>query len=326
MASKKTTAAQNEAPGVEPTESPAGMAPDPFAGFSIPNDSGPPQLSDLVAVTAEKVAEWKERGINPYPHRAIIFKHVNGSAERLEGAWPVVDVTRDWIRDKWGAGTYTIQVHNADSQILTRRGCSVTGVNGSTAAAPPASAVLGGVDLGGSNADLTKFLLLKLLERQEPKQDPMREVVASMASLMQVQLAGLAAAKPSGEDPAIKILLAILPKLLEKPAAPIVPAAPRTTSEEFLTLMRFGMALASKQNSSGSPAAEKEDSEVMKMIPELADSLGPGLIGTIAAAVLPKEKADAVLNIIEQHMKTRQTEAEAQAKTAPIDTEGVPMP
>lgn len=307
---------------------------DPFTVFETAQE-----LSELVSVNADKVAGWKERGIDPRPHHAIIYRHANGTVQRQDGHWAVAEVSHDMIRNRFGAGNYTVKVFNASNQILAQNGASIPGA----ASSAPASngdgglgALLGGgLPQGGSSSDrLLVFLLSKVLERQEPKQDPLREIVGSMAALIQAQVSMLNA-QPKAQAPddtAAKLLLAIVPKLLEQKQNPAPVPGQNRSIEEFLSVLRFGMGIAGAHAKSGSSNGKKNPSDdewgtkFLEILPELAESVGPPLITTIALAMLPKDKADAVIAMMADHMRTREAREAEAVHTEPINTEGIPMP
>lgn len=304
----------------------------PSDGPVDPFDFGA-ELSELCAINADKVAGWTEKGIDPKPHRAVIFKHVNGKSERCDGVWPVSEVNRDFLKARWGPGTYTVQVVNVNNQILARNGASIEGPVGVTSSS---STPLGA--LPASDGELVRFLLAKLLESREPRQDPMREVVASMASLMQVQIAAMNAdranqARAPTDETASKLLLAIVPELVKARVAP----APNgqgarggavSSIDEFLRVLQFGMALSGAAAKGKSKKENPDDDETkwLEVLPNIVDSIGPGLVTTLALAILPKEKADQAIDTIQTHMRAREAEAKAEEKAPPIDTDGVPMP
>ena len=66
----------------------------------------------------------------------------------------------------------------------------------------------------------------------------------------------------------------------------------------------------------------KQDEDWLKeLLPSAVEHMGPGVIATIAHAVLPTEKAEAIVNIIESQVKAAQ-ERNDKNNTDVIDTEG----
>ena len=82
------------------------------------------------------------------------------------------------------------------------------------------------------------------------------------------------------------------------------------------------MHLAAAQNPSKDPP---DNDWIERLFLPLVDQLGPGVV-TLAAMLFPDDKAKPILEVLEQHMRTREAEAKAAAAEAEgpdvIDVEG----
>lgn len=96
-------------------------------------------------------------------------------------------------------------------------------------------------------------------------------------------------------------------------------------ASDFVGILQLGMHLAAAQN----PEKDPPDNDwIERLFLPLVDQLGPGVV-TLAAMLFPDEKAKPILEVLEQHMRTREAEAKAAATEdegpAPIDTSGEPI-
>lgn len=93
-------------------------------------------------------------------------------------------------------------------------------------------------------------------------------------------------------------------------------------ASDFVGILQLGMHLAAAQNPSKDPP---DNDWIERLFLPLVDQLGPGVV-TLAAMLFPDDKAKPILEVLEQHMRTREAEAKAAAAEAEgpdvIDVEG----
>jgi hypothetical protein len=92
------------------------------------------------------------------------------------------------------------------------------------------------------------------------------------------------------------------------------------TFGELMGAMTFGMQLRNQFN--GEDDEDKKFEKMLGIVPKVTDSIGPGVVAAMSQAFLSDEKAARVADMMSEHMKARQAEAEVEEE--PIDTTGIP--
>lgn len=259
--------------------------------------------------------------------------------------FPTRDATRAWLLETFGEGSYWISARNAQNRILigqrldlgesseglvagfwhpaspgmaARKPAAAAATTSSSSPRATSSSSSSSSASSSSDdpmADLTRRMLQRAIDTMlappppPPPPDPLRETVASIAALL-AETKLRPAAPPAPPAPTLSDRL--LERLLEQAIAPAPPPpapapAPNALGQlrELVELMRVVRELSPAP----ATAADPDENPLVKVIPDLADSIGPGLITAIAHGMLPPDKATAVQELIAQHLATRAAEA-----------------
>ena len=292
------------------------------------------RLGDVLIVDPVRIQRLKAKGSDARVSRIRVYKWVNGTRGRVDGEFPPDQVTATFLRNKYGAGIYEVTGVNSMGQFIASTRVNLENVvepiapapatNGfaAAAAAPAAPGVpAAGLD---DRAFMQQMVLALIARPQQPagEHDSMRDAVSSIVKLIALQVQVQAQA-PRGNDhppPGIDPLLAkILERALTPAAAPARSAGPTFT--DMLPVLQLGLGLGSRlHGGNGTALANPEDPQGwMKIVPELADTVGVPLILSIAQGLLPPERAKQFADAVGEHMRARQAEAEADVATAEAD-------
>lgn len=276
----------------------------------------PSPLGDILSIDPNRMRAMAAKGTDTVVARVRVerFSEKEGRFIRLDGEFPPDVVTARWIRKRFGAGRYFCRGHNVNGQYLASGHVVVEAEPElpQPVVAPTMPSVAGGP------LTFEQQLVLALIgNRAAPQQqdDGLRETLAAMSKMiaLQVQTAtmnqvksGLGGGQQNGHSE--DRFFALLSKLVEQPAK-------RDSGgfglKEFLPVLQLGIGLG--QRASGIPVKEnpKDLPPWLQVVPDLADTIGVPLIVTIAQATLPPEKAQAVIDTVNEHQKARQAEAAA---------------
>jgi len=173
---------------------------------------------------------------------------------------------------------------------------------------------------------MMQMVFAKIIERAfQPQVDPMRDSMSNIVKLMalqmqnsQQQLENQLRVQQSGGDSTSDLLKAILPDLIRQRNTP--PPAPQQGPgmEQLLGILQFGMQLRDQYSGQDKPPEEMAD-KMLKIMPQLVESIGPSFIVALAQSALPAEKARAVTDAVNAHMRAREAEAR---ESATYDTDG----
>lgn len=290
---------------------------DPTAGFPPPPEEDEP-VSDLVAVPAETYRRHVSRGIDPRVARVILKRYENGIPASVDGQWPVEVVTRRWILEKLGPGSYDLLCMNAAGQRVTINRAYIT------PDLPPPGAPLTGAGaeapLGGESLErqLMRVMMLKAMNGgQADHADPLREAIGSITKLialqmqqMQVQLQ-MAQASPAAqaESQSWKLVHALMQQRQAAPAPAPAPVSPGV--EQMTQILNLGLSIGKSLSGAGKSDPDADMSPALRILPDLAESIGQPLLMAIAQAVLPAEKAKAVADMMRAQAEVRAAEAAA---------------
>lgn len=300
-----------------------------------------PESCDLFTEVydAQKHAELEANGRDPVGCRIKLYRHTNGRRSSIAGIWPVEQTSIGWLTSHFGPGSYDVQLLDRHNRYVMQQhhdldAGSVHGYPPPPYPFPGAPHVHPGYPFNPSGAPPAHNAPFPHPhpppwyppQPPPPPMDPMRDAVASFAKLLGVQMQmeemrlkrqqhyDAPSDRREGREHEITLLLlknAIADKG-KKNGGGDVP--------QSLESLRFGIALGERLSKKN---PDDDDIEWIKeAVPSAIQHLGPGLIATIANAALPPEKAEAVLNIIEQSQKNAAEEAKARAKETPIDTDG----
>lgn len=280
-------------------------------------------MHELVEVSGATRARFDSKGWDSTPYHLRIWKwNSEGKQQMMSGSYPLHTMSKAEIGRRWGSGDYQVRCVNKAGMFLSAMRFNIPAEEVEAARAQP-SAVPAGIPRYGApqpyvpppvDAGDRMFQLL-LAQMTAPKeQDGMRDAVSSMAKLMALemqhqQMLRMQQPKESGDPELKELLRALIAAQAPKPA-PVVSKGP--SFAEVLPILQLGMNLG--RGAAGAPLALNPSDNVpgwMKMLPEMADTVGVPLIATIAQAVLPPDKAQAVLETMNSHMQARTAEAEA---------------
>lgn len=312
-------------------------APDAVGSADFAPENYIPPGCDLLSLTAVKVAQLIAKGVDPRVNRVAVRRVISGRHAELIGTFAAAGSTIAGLAS-YGPGTYDVHGINAIGKYV----CSARhriGSNGELTALPPLGAPTGASSLGNgmSSSNPMEAIMFRLLEQRllAPQQDPMRDAMAEMlkmlvvtnqqnASMAQQQqqflMSQMQIAKQASESvngPANAMTDKLFSALLETMKSNGNGSSAKAQIRDTLELVQFGVALAAAGSRDNPDGDEKEPSWLKHVIP-IVESMGPGVVATIAQAALPKEKADMVVETIKSHMQAR----EAEAKADVVDTDG----
>jgi hypothetical protein len=284
-------------------------------------------MTDLCGVDAGTHARLAGKGIDVRPARVVLCRYKDGQPNRLDGVYPIEEVTRAWLLRKFGAGSYDVLVYNAQGLRLAVNRAYVVDDNASFpglphGGLPPPSSAPGDEPL---ERQLMRVMMVRAL--QPPPDDPLKQTVAVMLQ-MQAQAAAQQAAWTQAQLQMLEARAQGSPN--EAWARDLVtsivgqkaqaPAPGGLGGVDPMGMLNLGLALG-KQLSGAAPSKDP-DADIppaLRILPELADSIGVPLLVTIAQAVLPPEAAARVVEAVKAQQETRQAEA-----AAPDEPEAAP--
>jgi len=271
---------------------------------------------------APQIRKKIEEGNDPRVRWVRLARNLDGKQQPIDGMWPAEACSRAWLQEKHGAGWYIIHGLDLNNRWVTKAVHRVEWPSG-TAPVAPAAPVAGGLVSGSPVMDrILETLLMRAINPPAPPADPMREAVASLVSLMGVQIQAMSASKPSNEPDPMTMKLLELVLARDKAPQRAAATAPAGSVQEMLGLLQFGMKLRDQvAGASNGKGGDDKGAEWVELVTSTVDSIGPGLVATLAQAILPGDKASSVVQIIEEHMRARAEEARA----TPITTEGIPV-
>jgi hypothetical protein len=312
MTAKKSTTEPDDAGDPEVLE--------PEASDPIELEHAVPPSWDLFDPDWEKLAELAARGIDPVWSLVEVCRIVNARPVRIAGSFDPADLTSESVLDRWGPGRYQITIRNGQRSYIQSRVVDIG------AERPTRALDAAGVPVPGAPARSTieeRLLELALANLAGPKNDPLREAVASITTLlatsaqqsqqfMQMQLQMMqqqTTQQQNGQPNAIQ-MFELLTRMRAADAANVKPG----DSEGFLKALQLGLSLAK----GGAPTADgkpSDDELWYNFLGDIADSLGVPTVATIAQAVLG-DKAAPVIDAIKAHAQAR---ADAAAEAGPDD-------
>lgn len=310
--------------------------PDLAADLKIKGDHDPveetlgkgelPSTCDVFDRKPDTLEALEERGYSTKIIKVCVYKLDGKHHNRIPGSFPPEVVNTEWLLESYGPGVYVCKGFNEDG-IIVASGRVPLGFEVEESAIP--GAMPRAVMKNGKQqqyVDPFQQLAFESLKenlsgkRDDPIREAMASMVSSMTAMMTLQMQRMElemkmadrVAKPEREQQ--NSLMSLVTKLITQKQG-----APNGSMQETLGLLQFGMQLARQVN----PGAEPEkDPDWLKATTMVSETMGPGLVATLAQAMLPADKAKVVIEAIEEHEKTRQAEAAAQ----PIDTEGQSVP
>lgn len=285
-----------------------------LSGFEEPISPTTGTMGDLITLDPVKVRTLREKGVDVTPSRVHVYRWVDGQGRtRLPGEYPPESVSVDFLLKKWGPGSYEWRILNLNSMFI---GGGRTFVQKPPEPPKPEPVVLprtngngGGHSDDDPNMRFLQQMILTQMARPQVDQDPMREAVAQMVKLiqLQMQMQSLAPKAPT-TDPAV---LELLKQLVAERRAPVTT---EPSLAQMMPVLQFGLGIGARL--AGAPGAgaitNHDDTPAwLKMVPQLADTVGVPMVLSLAQAFLPPDKAKGLLEAVESHMKARQAEAEA---------------
>lgn len=327
-------------PPVEPEAGPE-IPPVDTSGFG--DDDEGQNVGDIVIVDPIRMKVLQSKGVDVRIDRCRVERwRADGQGRiRIPGELDPSDVTVAYLRRKYGPGKYLVRAVNAKGNYIAS-GTAQVGDEPIGEVAPPSSVqqnpAAPALTTNGSESFAEKLLLAVLpamfaqRSAPAPADDSLRESMGAMSKLIALQMQMQAAnvmrqQNPAAPEASADRTLALLKVFLEQ-AKPATPARKEMGLTEFLPLLQMGMNIGSRMSGGGGfvqNPGEKPLPAWAQMIPELADTIGVPLVATIAQGMLPKDTAEAVLKLMQEHLETRKAEAAAEEAAADsVETEGEP--
>lgn len=326
----------HQAPGEElPTEEDFRTA-----GLPDPSDYIPPEC-DLLWFDGAKLKKIVDSGKDARIHSIQLLRVEQGGRGVSLGIFPIAGACQANLKARFGPGIYDCKGRNANGEYIVGRRITIQsdnpyagpqpqGFTNSWSAAsnpyPVGAPGFGGPPMGsapmGAQSPLEAIALDLLRQKLTSAQDdPLRGALAEMMKMTMLGLeqtrqamSTIATVQTQNQQPTFELLKLFLPMLNQKPAK----SGGGGSMAEALEMFKLGLGLAQMKN----PEEDKEEGGFAKMVAAIApivDSLGPGLVTLMAQAALPADRADAVKQAIEAHMKAREAEARADSV---VDTTG----
>lgn len=241
---------------------------------------------DVFCLRLEDVKKWERTRRRP---QVVRIRRWHGSeSSTIPGEFPIETVTTAWAFAQWGPGTYEFTAFDSDGNYMKRAKHSLSagaaaaplpglpGVSGPSAPAP--GSMLGQL---GDFLQLLTALKAAGLVGGEPKQDPMREVVASIVALTQAQSAMLAqsvaAGRPEKSDMNVELLRALIDQ-----------RAPAQSPHEAL---REAIAL-SKAFAAAAPNGAPPSKSDLETFAEVAKPALPGILAMLSHLMPPDARGE----------------------------------
>lgn len=296
-----------------------------------------PDGCDLFAetYTDAKHAELVAAKRDPVGCRVRIKRHIDGKRVQLPGMWPAEQTNSHWLLQTFGPGIYEAQLTDRNNRYVMQERNAVEGAQYPGSSAIPQQMAHG---YGPPGMMPPPYFPPAGYPYAPPAPapapvpvDPMREVMAGMVKMMQAQMtldtmrmnrqASIDAPAVKNDDRQHELMMLLVKSSLEQKNGRANGKQNGETGQmEGLKMgLTLGQLLVATQNG-------KQDEDWLKeLLPSAVEHLGPGVIATIAHAVLPNEKAEAIVSIVEQQVKASQERnAEAAEKKSVIDTDGQP--
>jgi len=299
--------------------------------------------NDIFVIDPIRWAKLQKEGIDTRITRVRIQVWRNDKRVKIPGELAPEQARSSDLLRRWGPGLYELAGCNEQGVYIAGARINVDDPRAGAAPSPafgvppPPAAASGAATF---EQQLLQTLLAKALAAPAPaaEADPMRDAMAaivkgmavqqqmmSQALQLQMQLQNTSPEKQQGDR-----MWSILEGMIKRPNPTNGGGAGGFA--EFLPILQWGMQLG-RATVPGAPAVAAADPDAaippwLRMVPEVADTVGVPLIVTIAQAVLPPEKAKIVIDAISEHQKARKAEAEADAAAAGDvhDTTGEAVP
>ena len=177
--------------------------------------------------------------------------------------------------------------------------------------------------MGGLQDQMMAAMIQRMIN---PPADPMRDALASMMKMMALgmqnsqqtmqQMATLqATTQPPAGAGAAELLAPMVTSLIGELSRARETGGAGGDAQSAIAMLQMGLQLREQINGDG------DSREWLKVVPQLADSMGPGVVAAIATAMIKDPaKSQAVLDTINEHMRTRSAEATGEIDDAPIGT------
>lgn len=301
----------------------------------------PPEC-DVFTLSTEKIEKMLARGVDAHIRRVRIYRNQNGQKQRIPGEFDVSEVNTERVLRKYGPGRYEFQGLNENGQFLASSSHNL--VHGfeedddddqeaedEYLPEMPAPAQL--------PSGMDPMLAFMMQQQQASNQMMMQIVVTAIGNNNrggQSELAEAIAASTAASSQSLNgVANAMAANFAAQSQSPAAQGAAQTNS----TLEKIVLALMAKdtapQQNAQQNASElllvlsqlKENDEGgskmfwTEIFPTLIDGLGAPVLGAVAAA-MPPDKGAILSELLQQHMRTREAEAKADAQPDTFDTTG----
>jgi hypothetical protein len=313
---------------------------------------GIPESCDLFSFDYDQLASIVEG--HPDPHIVevrLCRPSANGKPgsrlmRRGVGRWPIEQATMRWLLDLVGPGVWWVQGYNAGGMLVAAARVEAeddgdqatsqptySGPMPPPVATPAPAPAPSGPDWWHRPPPWVDALLARLTQPPARERDStLADAIDAMGKIIALDMSReklkLERARDgengtSAQSTALNAIVEIAKEKI-KAAAPAPTAAPvaqpAAGSAEALALLRFGMKIGA---GAPNPGSLEDETKWLDIVPQVIDSLGPGLIA-LAAGALPKEQGRQVLDMLEKHMRAREAEAKADAKAGSRASNGTP--
>jgi hypothetical protein len=303
--------------------------------ISEDEDYLPPEF-DLFRIQDEVAERFLEKGKDPTCVKVMIHPvHRQKRAPAIKAVRPE-GVTYAKLCEVLPPGRYDVVAYQENGKVVGSRRIRVShdGV-GTLSAEVGDIGELGGGGAAGPRGQTMGDKLLYMLamdslkgRRAQGNGTEIREMMQGMAAMTRMQMDMMAmelkqrmtlmdsqGKRESRESTGQMKMLTTILDLVDK-RTPKGRTGGAGKFEDFVAAMQLGHHFASLQK-----GADNEGEELRKWVLPLVDSLGPGVIGAMAM-FLPKEKAQMLSDLMEQHLKTRQAEASGDEGPDVVDAFG----
>ena len=321
-----------------------GNAPDaqPMIDLSdFENQEGEPR-NDIFTIDPIRWAKLQKEGIDTRITRVRIQVWRNDKRVKIPGELAPEHARASDLLRRWGPGLYELAGCNDQNVFIA--GARINVDDPRATAAPAAGFAPSPTTAPPTGQTFEQQLLQTLLtnaiggaarpQEADPMRDAMAAIVKGMAMQQQMMTQALQLQmqmqNASPEKQTADRMWTLVEGIVKRPN-PNGGGGGGGGFAEFLPILQWGMQLG-RATVPGAPAAGPADPDAaippwLRMVPEVADTVGVPLIVTIAQAVLPPEKAKIVIDAISEHQQARKAEAEADAAAANVrDTTGETVP
>ena len=306
---------------------------DPYAGDDEAEVPGvlPPSF-DVFRVKDEVVDRVRTAGGDPTVVKITVLPVIRGKRRTAIKRLHPEGVTYQKLCAALAPGTYDIQGHNEDNVFMggkrirvQRRDFDELGDFDDLDDFGLPRGGKRGRSGGGLGDKLVYELAMKGLRGGEAqgRGSEMGEAIGSMAKMMTLNMQAQAMEatarmkqlelehKHSRSDSSSQLAtLKTILELVDK-RTPKRSGGAGARVEDFVGMLQMGMHFQ-KMMQDGKPE-ESDAEQLRKWVLPIVDSVGPQLIG-LAAMFLPKDKAELLTEVLEQHMKTQEARANAQGE------------